>query len=75
MVHREIVGRCRRAENNGRKIGRLAVRLWARDELDDFCAHENPSHTAMATRPAKESDIKYAVMVVLSESTTRHCRA
>jgi hypothetical protein len=29
----------------------------------------------MATRPAKESDIKYAVMVVVSESTTRHCRA
>jgi hypothetical protein len=69
MVHREIIGRYRRAEYDGRKISRLAVGFRARDELDDFCAHESPSHSAMATRPASESEIKYAVMAVVSEST------
>ena len=64
MIHREIVGRRRRAEYNGRKIGRLAVGFWTRDELDDLGAHESPSHSAMATRPANESEIRYAVMVI-----------
>jgi hypothetical protein len=32
--------------------------------MNDFCAHENPSHTAIATRPAKASDIRYTVMPV-----------
>jgi hypothetical protein len=70
MVHREIIGRDRRAEYDSRKIGRLAMRFGARDELDNFRAHESPSHSAMATRPAKESEIKYAVMVIVSESTS-----
>jgi hypothetical protein len=32
------------------------------DQPDDFGAHENPSDSAIATRPAKASDIRYAVM-------------
>jgi hypothetical protein len=65
VIHCEIDGRRRRAEYNGRKIGRLAVRLWAPDELDDLGAHESPSHSAMARRPANESEIRYAVMVIV----------
>ena len=42
--------------------------LRATDELNDFCAHENPSHTAIATRPANASEIKYAVMPGLARS-------
>jgi len=34
--------------------------MW--DELNDFGAHENPSHNAIAIRPAKASEIRYAVM-------------
>jgi hypothetical protein len=37
--------------------------LRAADELNDFCAHENPSHTTIATRPASAREIKYAVMM------------
>jgi hypothetical protein len=66
VIHCEIDGRRRRTEYNGRKIGRRAIRLWAPDELDDLGAHESPSHSAMATRPANESEIKYAVMVIVS---------
>jgi hypothetical protein len=40
----------------------IATRRW--NEMNDFCAHENPSHTAIATRPAKASDIRYTVMPV-----------
>ena len=38
-----------------------------RNELDDFGAHESPSHTAIATRPANASEIRYAVIGSLSE--------
>jgi hypothetical protein len=34
--------------------------------LDDLCTHENASHAAIVTRPARESDIKYAVMLLAS---------
>jgi hypothetical protein len=37
--------------------------IGARDESNDLCAHENPSQAAIATTPANESDIKYAVML------------
>jgi hypothetical protein len=30
----------------------------AAEELNDFCAYENPSHTAIAIRPANASDIR-----------------
>jgi len=63
MIHREIVGPRRRPEGDGREIGWPAMVLRATDELNDFCAHENPSHTAIATRPANASEIKYAVMM------------
>jgi hypothetical protein len=48
---------------------------WPRDELNDLCTHESPSHTAIAIRPANESDIRYAVMLVSFEHEARHCRA
>jgi hypothetical protein len=31
---------------------------------NDFCAHENPSHTAIAIRPANASDIRYAQAIL-----------
>jgi hypothetical protein len=63
MVHGQIVGPGYRAKCNGRKIRWLAVMLRTANELNDFCTHENPSHTAMATSPTSASDIKYAVML------------
>jgi hypothetical protein len=45
------------------------------DESNDFCAQDNPSHTAMTTSPANASAIKYAVMSFSrSESKLRHDR-
>jgi hypothetical protein len=63
MVHGQIVAPRQRSKCNGRKIGFPATMLRATNELNDFCAHENPSHTAMATSPTNASDIKYAVML------------
>jgi hypothetical protein len=63
MVHGEIVAPRHGAKCNGRKIGLPATMLRTTNELNDFCAHENPSHTAMATSPTNASDIKYAVML------------
>src|SRR5258708_20178106 len=73
MVHGQIVGTSRRPKCNGRKIGRHALVLRSTDELNNFCAHENPSQTAIATRPAKASDIRYTVMPA-SLLKMRHCR-
>jgi hypothetical protein len=47
----------------------LAIVLLAANELNDFCAQENPSHTAIATRPASASDIRYAVRPASPQST------
>jgi hypothetical protein len=33
------------------------------DQLNDFRAHENPTHIAIATRPTNASDIRYTVML------------
>jgi hypothetical protein len=74
MVHGQIVALRPRSKCNGRKIGLPAIVLRAANELNDFCAHENPSHTAMATSPTNASDIKYAVMFA-SLQKIRHCRA
>ncbi len=74
MVHGQIVGTSRRPKCNGRKIGRRALVLRSTDELNNFCAHENPSQTAIATRLAKASDIRYTVMPA-SLLKMRHCRA
>ena len=58
----EIVRQDRRAERDGRKIGVLAIAAGRPDEADDLTAHDRPSQTAIATRPASASDIRYAVM-------------
>jgi len=63
VIHGQIVRPCRRAKCNRGKVGLRAAVTGPRDELDDLRTHENPSHTAIATRPASESDIKYAVML------------
>jgi hypothetical protein len=39
----------------------LAMESW--NECNDFRAHFNASHIAIATRPARESDIRVAVML------------
>lgn len=62
MIHDEIVQPFHRAKGNSRKIRWLAIVLWTADELNDLCAHENPSHTAIVTRPANTSEIRYAVI-------------
>jgi hypothetical protein len=63
MIHGEIVGPCRRPKGDGGKVRVFARALRAADESNDFCAHDNPSHTAIATRPANASEIRYAVML------------
>jgi hypothetical protein len=52
----------------------FAAVVWTRDEPDDLAAHDNPSTTAMATRPISASDIRYAVMLP-SSLMVRHGRA
>jgi peptidoglycan/LPS O-acetylase OafA/YrhL len=65
MIHDEIVGPCRRPKRDGRKVRVFAIALRAADESNDLCAHDNPSHTAIATRQAKASEIRCAVMLAL----------
>ena len=74
MIYHEIVGPRRRAKYDRWKIGVLAIAFRPTDELNDLCAHDKPSHTAIATRPANASEIRYAVMAGLacSESNMRH---
>lgn len=62
VIHDEIVRPPRRPQCDEGKSALLAVVARPRDEPDDLGAHENPSHTAIATRPANASDIRYAVM-------------
>jgi hypothetical protein len=38
-------------------------------------AHENPSHTAIATKPSSASDIRYAVMLAFSHFVMSSSRA
>jgi hypothetical protein len=63
MIHREIIGPHRRPEGDRGKVRVFARALRASDQSNDFCAHDNPSHTAIATRPANASEIRYAVML------------
>jgi hypothetical protein len=58
----EIVRPDRREERDGRKIGVLAIAAGRPDEADGLTTHDRPSQTAIATRPASASDIRYAVM-------------
>ena len=46
---------------------------WPRHEMSDLGAHENPSHTAIATRPTNASDIRYAVMLPSRYHSSCHC--
>jgi hypothetical protein len=62
VVHGQIAGLSHRAKYDCGKVGLLAIAVRPADELNDFRAHKNPSHIAIATRPTNASDIKYAVM-------------
>src|SRR5204862_8134762 len=44
------------------KVLRFSIPIGTRDEPDDLRAHASPSHTAIATKPATASAIKYTVM-------------
>ena len=46
-----------RPERDGGKVGGPAV-IGPRDEPNDLCAHENPSHTAIAIRAVSASEIR-----------------
>jgi hypothetical protein len=50
------------AKSDRRKISRLAVVGWPRNEADDIGAHDRISVITTATRPSNASDIRYAVM-------------
>jgi hypothetical protein len=66
VIHRQVIRLWRRAKRGWRKIVGLpfAVEPW--NEWNDFRAHANASHTAIAIRPARESDIRVAVMLASS---------
>ena len=51
-----------RRETQTWKVLRFSIPIGTRDEPDDLRAHASPSHTAIATRPATASAIKYTVM-------------
>jgi hypothetical protein len=69
---RDIFARCgvgmifrfnRQEKCYDRKIRCLAADATrARNEADDFRAHDIPSHTAIATRNTSASEIRYAVI-------------
>ena len=61
MIHGEIVRPNGRPACGG-KVGQLSSTVRTRGECNDLGAHENPSHNAIAIRPAKASEIRYAVM-------------
>src|ERR1700732_5244013 len=61
MIHGEIVRPDGRPAC-GEKFGRPTSAFRTRGEWNDLGAHENPSHNAIAIRPAKASEIRYAVM-------------
>ena len=61
MIHGEIVRPDGRPACGG-KVGRPASAFRTRGEWNDLGAHENPSHNAIAIRPANASEIRYAVM-------------
>src|ERR1700732_1457228 len=61
MIHGEIVRPDGRPAC-GEKVGRPTSAFRTRGEWNDLGAHENPSHNAIAIRPAKASEIRYAVM-------------
>jgi hypothetical protein len=46
----------------GGKIRRVTATTRTRNEADDVCAHDIPSHTAIATRNTSASEIRYAVI-------------
>jgi hypothetical protein len=72
MIHGEIIRLDGRPRGAG-KVRQTASTVRAWDERNDLCAHENPSHSAIATRPANASDIRYAVMPACSPKVC-HCR-
>jgi hypothetical protein len=57
VVHGEIVAPSGRPDCCG-KVQKPASAARAPDELNDFGAHEKPSHNAIAIRPAKASEIR-----------------
>jgi hypothetical protein len=62
VIHRQVVGPPHRAKNGRPETGGLSFAIAAWNEWNDFRAHDNASHTAIATRPVRESDIRVAVM-------------
>jgi hypothetical protein len=58
VIHRQIVGPWRGAKRSLREMHRLSLAIEPRNEWNNFRAHDNASHTAIAIRPAKESDIR-----------------
>ena len=61
MVCRELFRPHRRPEGDRGEVGRLTM-IGPRNQSNDLGTHQNPSQTASATKPAKASVIRYAVM-------------
>src|SRR5579871_943417 len=57
-----IVRLFRATKRDGRKIRRPATACRTRNEADHVGIHASASHTAIATRPASASEIRYAVI-------------
>src|SRR5713226_2484689 len=75
---RSLGGTADRPECDHGKFDLIAMMLRPQHEIDDLGAHENPSQTATATRPANANDIRYAVMLASlfrHESKMRHDQA
>jgi hypothetical protein len=58
VIHGQVIGPWRQAKRDRRRMHRLSLALEPWNECNDFRAHDNASHTAIATRPARASDIK-----------------
>jgi hypothetical protein len=67
MIHDEIVDVLFQLKNDARKAGLRMGVTGTGDKLDDLCAHDALSQTAMTTSPIKASRIRQAVIGVLLE--------
>ncbi len=58
VIHGQVVGLWCCAKRGQREMHGLWFAIATSNEWNDFRAHDNASHTAIAIRPAKASDIR-----------------
>jgi hypothetical protein len=58
VIHGQVIRPTRRAKRSRLEMHGLSFAMEPWNEWNDFRAHDNASHIAIATRPVRESDIR-----------------